>query len=61
MANVAYLHGIRVGLSDELLHLQDGPAMQGELPLLLRGQNTLTCWLSADSPDPTVQSAEDMV
>lgn len=55
VADVAYLHSIRVGLSDELLHLQDGPAMQGELPLLLRRHNTH--WLSADSPDPTAQSA----
>lgn len=41
MADVAYLHSIWVGLSDELLHFQDGPAMQGELALLLWGHNTL--------------------
>lgn len=41
MADVAYLHSIWVALSDELLHLQDSPAVQGELPLLLQGYNTL--------------------
>lgn len=56
MADVAHLHSIRVGLSDELLHLQDGPAMQGELPFFLRGHNTPTRWLSAHSPNPTAQS-----
>lgn len=41
VADVAYLHSIWVALSDELLHLQDSPAMQGELPFLLQGHNTL--------------------
>lgn len=41
VADVAYLHSIWVALSDELLHLQDSPAMQSELPLLLQGYNTL--------------------
>lgn len=41
VADVTHLHGIWVALSDKLLHLQDSPAMQGELPLLLQGDNTL--------------------
>lgn len=42
VADVAHLHRIWVALSDELLHLQDSPAMQGELSLLLQRYNTLT-------------------
>lgn len=39
MADAAGLHGVRVHLTDVLLHLQDGAAMQGELAFLLQGQN----------------------
>lgn len=35
----ADLHGVGVRLPDVLLHLQDGPAVQGELPFLLQGHN----------------------
>ncbi|MEJ1273857.1 lysine (K)-specific demethylase 8 [Cricetulus griseus] len=38
VADVAYLHSIRVGLSDELLHLQDGPAMQARTPFSYAAQ-----------------------
>lgn len=37
VADVADLHGLRVHLSDVLLHLQDGPAVQGEVSFLLQG------------------------
>lgn len=37
-ADVADLHGVGVCLPDVLIHLQDGPAMQGELPFLLWGR-----------------------
>lgn len=39
VAYVAELHGVRVRLPDVLLHLQDGPAVQGEVPLLLQGHS----------------------
>lgn len=35
VADVADLHGVGVHLPDVLLHLQDGAAVQGELPFLL--------------------------
>lgn len=37
VADVADLHGVGVHLPDVLLHLQDGAAVQGELPFLLQG------------------------
>ena len=36
--SLKYLHGVGVCLPDVLIHLQDGPAMQGELPFLLWGR-----------------------
>lgn len=36
VADVAHLHGFRVRLPDVLLHLQDGPGVQGELSFLLQ-------------------------
>lgn len=40
VADVADLHGVGVRLPDVLLHLQDGPAVQGELPFLLQDRIT---------------------
>lgn len=39
VADVADLHSIGVRLPDVLLHLQDGPAVQSELPFFLQGHN----------------------
>lgn len=64
VADVTDLHGVGVRLADVLLHLQDGPAVQGELPFLLQdrtGRRSVSApGMPAPSPPgrPTAQEAE---